>query len=270
MKQAKAPAPPDPVVTAGAQTSQNIGTAIAQQQMNNVNQVTPDGKLTYKQSGSFRYRDPNSGKTHLIPQYTATQTLSEAQQAIKAQQDAADLSLATVGNQQTQKIGDLLGEPINLDNEATESRLMELGRKRLDPALDRRRDAMASQLASQGIGHGSEAYDRAMEGLNEGENDAYNQLLLNGRAQAVQEALTERNQPINETTALMSGAQVSMPQFVGTNPAQMANTDVAGIHQQDFANRMGIYNQQQGRRDQLMGGLFGLAGSGVRAAGGFI
>ena len=44
MGKPKPPAPPDPQETAGAQTAQNIGTAITQQQLNN---VTPDEQATY-------------------------------------------------------------------------------------------------------------------------------------------------------------------------------------------------------------------------------
>ncbi|QAX31315.1 hypothetical protein [Leisingera sp. NJS204] len=67
MGKPKAPAPPDPQKVAGAQTAQNIGTAITQQQLNNVNQITPDGTLRYQKSidpsfirsGSAHGKDPN-------------------------------------------------------------------------------------------------------------------------------------------------------------------------------------------------------------------
>ena len=77
-----APKAPDPVKTAGAQTAQNIGTAIAQQAMGSVNQRTPYGSITYNQTGTQSWRDPISGKTYNIPRYTATQTLSAPQQRI--------------------------------------------------------------------------------------------------------------------------------------------------------------------------------------------
>ena len=86
----KAPKPPDPKETASAQTATNIGTAIANSYMGNVNQVTPDGSLTYSQSGTQKWTDPLNGKVYDIPTWTATQTLSQAQQAIKGQNDAAE------------------------------------------------------------------------------------------------------------------------------------------------------------------------------------
>ncbi|PII38583.1 hypothetical protein T190_18770 [Sinorhizobium meliloti CCBAU 01290] len=42
MGKQKAPSPPDPNKTASAQTATNIGTAIANQTLGNVNQVTPE------------------------------------------------------------------------------------------------------------------------------------------------------------------------------------------------------------------------------------
>lgn len=260
-KGSKAPPPPDPRVVAAAQTAQNVGTAIAQSNLNNVNQVTPYGNLTYSQTGEFQWTDPNNGQVHTIPQFTATQTLSEAQDRLRQTQEEADQQLATIGRDQAFRIGDLLGTPVDLSNEATEARLMELGRARLDPALDRRRETVENQLVQRGIMPGSTGYDREMMRLREAENDAYNQLLLTGRGQAVQEALTERNQPINETTALLSGSQVTAPSFITPNPAQIANVDRAGLEMQAYNQRLAAWQQQQQSRSGLLGGLFGAAGN---------
>ena len=56
MGKSKAPKPPDPVRTAAAQTATNIGTALAEGALNRVNQVTPDGALTYVRSGTTPWR----------------------------------------------------------------------------------------------------------------------------------------------------------------------------------------------------------------------
>ena len=45
--QARSPAPPNPVDTARASTSTNVGTSIANAFLNNTNQITPDGSLRY-------------------------------------------------------------------------------------------------------------------------------------------------------------------------------------------------------------------------------
>jgi hypothetical protein len=159
----------------------------------------------------------------------------------------------------------LLQKPFSLSNEATEARLMELGSKRLDPQLAQRREQEIARLSNQGIKLGSTAYDRGMALVDQGENDARNQLLLTGRNQAVQEALTERNQPINEIIGLASGSQVSMPQFGATPQTGVAGTDIAGITQGAHNSNMAAYGQQMGQYNSTMGGLFGLGANALMA-----
>lgn len=260
MGKSKPPAPPDPRETSAASTSTNVGTAIANAFLGNVNQVTPDGSLTYDQTGSHTWNDPYTGKSYDIPTFTATQTLSPEQQAIQDQSRGAEFNLASLANAQSGFLKDYMEKPVDLNNEATEARLMELTRTRLDPILEQRRESEATRLASQGIMLGSTAYDRAMANVNQGENDAYVQAMLQGRGQAVQEALTERNQPINEITALLSGSQVSQPNFVNANMPTIPTTDTAGIINNEYNQRLGIWQQQQAQSQGILGGLFGLGG----------
>lgn len=254
----KAPEPPDPKETSAAATGTNVATAIANTMLGNVNQVTPDGTLTYGQTGSYDWRDPFTGKKYTLPTFTATQALSDAQQAIKDQSDATSLNLAGTANEQSAFLKDYLGKPVDLNNEATEARLYDLGAKRLDPRFERERDALETRLSNQGIVKGSEAYDREMERLDQSKADAYNQLALQGRAQATQEALTERNQPINEIIGLMSGAQVNQPQFVPTGTATIPTTDNAGLINTNYSQKLAAWQQQMQSRGGILGGLFGL------------
>ena len=266
MGKPSAPKPPDPKETASAQTATNIGTAVSEAFLGNVNQVTPDGSLNYDQTGTYQYSDPHTGKVHDIPTFTATQTLSDAQQAIKDQSDAAQLNLAGIANDQSGFLQDYLNEPITLDNEAVESRLFDLGRKRLDPLFAEQGEQLRTNLSNRGIKFGSDDYDRAIETFDQRQNDAYNQLLLSGRAQGIQELMAERNQPINEITALLSGSQVSQPNFIPTNMPQIPTVDYAGLVQDNYNAQLGQYNQQVGQRQNLLGGLFGL---GAGLIGGF-
>lgn len=57
------PEPPDPKVTAAAQTGTNVSTAQANAALGNVNQVTPYGNLTYTQSGQKFINDETGGQT---------------------------------------------------------------------------------------------------------------------------------------------------------------------------------------------------------------
>lgn len=256
-----APEPPDPRETSVASTSTNVGTAIANAWLGNVNQVTPDGTLTYDQTGSYEWLDPYTNKTYDVPTFTATQTYSPEQQAINEQNRAAQLNLSTLANEQSGFLQDYMAQPFDGGAEATESRLLELGRKRLDPMIAQQDEALRSRLANQGIKAGSEAYDREMGLQNQSENDAYNQLVLNGWGQSFSQAQAERNQPINEITALLSGSQVSQPQYASANMPTIPTTDVAGLINENYNQRMAGYQQESASRNSMLGGLLGFGGS---------
>lgn len=260
----KAPEPTDPKETSAASTGTNVSTAIANAFLNNPNEITQDGTKTVDQTGSYSWTDPYTNQTYQVPRFTTTQTLSPQQQAIKDQQDRAKLGLAETGANQSEFLKDYLGKPVDLNNEATEARLMDLGRKRLDPKFADQQASLQTQLSNQGIKLGSTAYQKAMKQFGQTENDAYNQLLLNGRAQATQEALTERNQPINEITALLSGSQVSQPSWAGMNNVTIPTTDNAGIISNYDNQKMAAYQQNQAAIGGLFGGVGNLLGGGTK------
>lgn len=251
-KSAPPPAAPDPEDTARAQAQMNKETAITQYGLNATNQITPDGSLTYRQIGKW----PDG-----TPRYEATTALSGAQQGIYDTNQQTQQNIANIGRDQSARIGDLLGSPLQLGNEETEARLMELGMSRLTPQFERNQEALRTRLLNSGIREGSEAWNAEMGRMSQSENDAVNQLLLSGRAQANQEIMAERNAPINEITALMSGSQVSQPNFVGTPQTQVAGVDYAGMVQNNYNNQMQQWQQQQQNSNATMGGLFGLAGT---------
>lgn len=70
----KLPEPPDPYQTAQAQTGTNISTATANAALGNVNQITPYGSLTYKQSGQQFISDANGQTYWKGPNGELTQT----------------------------------------------------------------------------------------------------------------------------------------------------------------------------------------------------
>lgn len=218
-----APKVPDPIDTAKAQTKSNIDTAVAQTNLNQVDQSSPVGTVKYTKIGT------NADGT---PKYQATQSLSAPVQKVFDNATSA------------------AGTPVDLSNGATEARLMELGRTRLDPILAQRRQANETDLINRGIRPGSTNYGQAQDIQNQAETDAYNQLLLSGRQQSVSEALAQHNSPINDYAALSgTGQQISTPQ------TGVAGTDVAGLINSNYATQAQQYQQQQ---SDMWGGLFGL------------
>src|SRR5690242_11714841 len=115
------PPPPDPAATAKAQSLSNVNTALAQGQLNNVNQVTPYGNLTYTLAPSSVSVE---GKN--IPQYTATQTLSPTEQNLFNLGEQTKGNIAQIGVDQSQRIGNLLGTPVDLSPDAVSQRLTDL------------------------------------------------------------------------------------------------------------------------------------------------
>ena len=376
MGKPKAPKAPDPTAVGAAQTSTNIGTAIANQSLKNVNQITPDGSLTFSQTGAHTYTDPSSGESYEIPNYTATQTLSPEQQAIADQNYRSSLNLATLGADQSGRLGGLLGRPqdtsslpdrgaisdvrqTNLDRIGSgpelqteiapagditrtygtdfsqdRQRVEDALFSRINPQLQRDQEALDSRLAAQGIRLGSEAYTAAQSDHSKRVNDARFGAVLNAgqeqsrlagleanragfenaaqaqafgqnaagagftnaarqqgfdneargiqfgnqaslseanadlarfnaanaaRGQALSEDFAVRNQPINEITALASGAQIQTPNFITPQTASIPTTDVAGIQFGAFNAANQQYNQERARHDALIGGLFGSA-----------
>lgn len=255
----KAPAPTPPRETSAAATGTNISTAIANAFLTNMNESGPDGTKTFDQTGSTTVTDPYTGKTYTIPRFSVTTTLSPQQQAIKEQQDAASLNLANLGNNLSGTLGQQLTGNFKLGNEAVEGRLFDLGRQRLDPLFAQRDEDLRTRLANQGIKAGTAAYDREMGLMGQQQNDAYNNLLLQGRGQATQELLTEDNQRINQISALLNGGQVSMPNFMSPVGVQgAATTDNASIIANSDNARMGQWQANQAAMGSMIGGLGGL------------
>src|SRR5690349_20294769 len=137
MAYGSAPKAPDPQETAAAQTATNVSTAIANSWLGNINQITPDGSLNYSKTGQQFINDPNgekywvdsSGKYtttkpgnmkgyrevegYYIPTFTATQTLSPQQQAIKTNEDKAQQHLAATAREQSWKLRNLLNDTVD-------------------------------------------------------------------------------------------------------------------------------------------------------------
>jgi len=260
------PEPPDPRETSAAQTGTSISTAIANAMMGNVGRVGPGGTTQYKQSGSYQYTDPYTGQTYAVPTFDEHVTLSPEQQKTYDRTQAAEYNLADLAAQQSGFLKDYMGKPVDINNEETEARLHELGSARLDPRFAREEEGLRTQLLNRGIREGSDAWSAAMGQFGQNKNDAYNQLLLSGRAQSVQEQLAERNQPLNEISALLSGAQVEVPEFSSIPQPNIPTTDVAGLVGENYRGRLANWQQENSFMNSILGGLFSLGAAGIMAS----
>lgn len=254
----KSPKAPDPGATASAQAAANRDTAITQQLLNMVNQNTPYGNLSYSHTGEATITGEN-GQTYKVPTFTSSTTLSPTQQQILQQNEQADIGMNNIALGQINRIGSHLSTPFNYDPTAHQAWASDLYGKLNDDTNAKSRAAMETRLANQGIQVGSTAYDDAMRNVDYSQQKARNDFMLGSYDQGFNTELTKRNQPINEVTALMSGAQVTQPTFTNTPSAGVNGTDVAGLINSNFANQSGAYQAK-------LGGLFGL---GSAALGGW-
>ncbi len=389
--QGDAPTPPNPTATAAAQTGTNVSTAVANSMLNNMNQVTPGGSLTFSNTGNYGWTDPSTGQTYNIPTRTATQSLLNPTQYLQqnpdvlqaardqgidpntfaqqhydaygrfegrsggstmdafGQNEQSKLNLAQMANQQSSALKNLLGQPMNTsgapqagdpnsltgftlddtygnpndrqlrtfddgDGMALRQRTEQAMYERMAPQLERDRLRMEAQLRDQGNFAGGEAYNAQKELFNkqltdtrlgitekglaeqkaafeqaqgratfynaaqqqdftqaglraqfknqtQGQRMAMQQAKLdadnNARKQWLSEQYQQRNQPINEISALMSGSQVSQPQWAQTQSSQIPTTDYAGLVNNRFSQDMANYQQSSQNFNQIMGGIFG-------------
>lgn len=100
MGKPKPPAPPDPKETSAAQTGTNIGSTIANNIMGMVDLTTPQGSLTYNQTGTYTYNDPFTGETYTLPRFSATQALTPTQEEINWHNEHAQRYLAWAAHDQ--------------------------------------------------------------------------------------------------------------------------------------------------------------------------
>ena len=108
-----APTPPNPVATAAAQTGTNVATAVANSYLNNINQSTPTGSLTYNTGTPYSWSDPSTGQTYSIPRWSVNQSLTQPQQNIFDLGQQTQTNLANMAQNQSQSLGDFLGKPFN-------------------------------------------------------------------------------------------------------------------------------------------------------------
>lgn len=281
----RAPTPPDPTKTAQAQTDQSLTTAMANNAMGMVGQRGPDGSLTYNQTGTQTINI--GGKQYQVPTYEAVTELSDAAQQRYDTTNRVQQNMADVGEKLSGQIMDATGKPISYDNlpelagsggyqdrvKQVEDALV----ARMQPMLDKRRQDMERSLSNRGIKMGNQTWNEGFDEVNRSENDARLAAVLNSgqeqsrlagldsatRAQLLQERTSQANEPINRLMAILSGTQVNTPNYQVYTPQAMPTTDVAGITQQDFANRNSAYQTQVGSQNQMLGSLFGLGSSAI-------
>ena len=268
------PPSPDYGAAAQAQGAANLEAARAQGRINNPNVIAPTGTQTVTWDGDTP---------------TLTQTYSPQEQALYDQNSATRLALSKLGGTGAGALGEVIGKNLDLSGapqapgsaEAVRNSVINAMMSRSNKDLGDQEQNTRANLIAAGIPVTSEAFGKEMDRIDRARNDARSAAELAGGAEAqrqfgmgtdarknaIAEILAQRQTPLNEITALMSGSQVSNPFSM---PGYAQNTNVAaapvfaGAQAQGAAD-MNAYNQQVAGNNAMMSGLFGLGSAAIGA-----
>lgn len=252
----KAPKAPDPVATSQAQTAANKETSAFQQAMNNVNQTTPFGSLTYSQTG----KDPTTG----APIWSANTSLSPELKALLDKQMTSQGNIADVLTQTTGFLPTSAFDPSGLpstENIAKTAYDRQVGL--LNPEFQDSATKLGVSLSERGIPVGSEVYNNEMDRFERAKNQSLTAAAQSAdlastteQQRQLQNAMQQYNMPYDQIAKLMGvNPSVSNPAFQQTGQTGVANTDVAG----------NIWNAYQAKAAQSAAINQGIGGIGAAA-----
>ena len=238
--------------------------------------VAPDRNAFFRGSG-----DPDVG--------TVTQKLSPAEQNIYNKNVQQRTNIGDVGITGSEALKDIIGQKIDFsgapavgDGAETREKVFNASMARVNEDTANQRDQRNSELIAAGIRPGTKAYDDAQNLISRQFNDARGNAEINAgdaankqfgmdtqnRQQYISELLAQRQTPLNEINALLSGSQVNNP-FAG-NLGYQAGANVqaapifAGAQAQGQAD-LNAFNAKQAGGNSFMGGLFSLGAAGIGA-----
>jgi hypothetical protein len=128
----KAPDPPDYAAAAKEQGTANVSSAIASNYLNQANQVGPYGSLTYSYSGNNITLPDGS----VVPQTTATTTLSPEQQKLYEQQTGISTSLNDLATKGIGYVDKAVSTPVTSASVGGPGLSTGLARTQFDPTAD--------------------------------------------------------------------------------------------------------------------------------------
>lgn len=265
----------------------NVNTGVANAYLQNTNQVTPYGNLNYTKTGT-----QNVGGQE-VPQFTATQTLSPAQQGILDRTNTLQTGALDTAQNVLQNVNSSVNTPLNYngiaqvptDQTALRDRAYGALTARGTTDINRGESDARARLANQGIAPGTEAYTRSMDQFSRARNDLSQQSeigagniasqdLANGlniRNQGITERTNLRDAPLNDYSKLLGfGGGTTAPTWAQGTQAQIPATDTTSPALAQYQGQMNAWQQGQQNNNAMMGGLFGLGGSALGAGAFFL
>jgi hypothetical protein len=253
----------------------NLDTAIAQSYLNQYDQQSPYGNVTYTPTGETMQVGTGANQ-RTLNRYSQNVQLAPSQQRQLDLTNQLSENALGVGNTAFGNVASQLSSPFDPqglapltndfsgDRQRIEDSLYNRQASRLDDQFGRGQQDLETSLINKGFQQGSEGYTNAMKDFNFGKNDAYqgartsaigtageeqarmNQMNLGNRQQGFSEASYARSLPINELASLLGfSGGVQTPQFSAPPQTGVANTTIP---------------QQQGKDYSGLNALLGLGG----------
>jgi hypothetical protein len=215
--------------------------------------------------------------------WTATTTLSPAQQQLLDIQNATSIQLGGLQQKGLGYVESMINKPFGTEN------LPQIGinpsenysdaiMRRLGPQLAMEQKSFNQQMANQGIPVGSEAYANAKRQFDMTQNDRLVAAQTGGidvGLRANQQGFNQlgymRNEPINTLNAIRSGSQVTNPTFQSVpQQATTSGADILGATQAGYNAQLGASNAANAASSANTGGMYQLGGTALMAGAMFM
>jgi hypothetical protein len=230
------------IINAGGEQSRIAGLGIAQGQFANAGQER-DYAQALGRASFF-----NSGQAQDFGQGATRASLYNQGQAQDFGQQISAADLANRAQAQN------FGQAQDRANFANQAQQQQYGQNANDASFwnQAQQQDFGQSLSNANLGNQARA-----QGFNESLNSA--NFANQARQNAIGENVQNRQQPLNELAALLSGIQMQGPSFMNTPQTGVQGTDVTGPIMQN-------YQMQMQQRNAAMGGLFGLGAAALSGA----
>jgi hypothetical protein len=255
----KAPEAPDYAGAAREQGTANLNSAIATNTLGRINQITPQGTISYEDTGSYTLPDGT-----VIPRQTATTTLSPDQQKLYDQNNQIASALNDVAIGGIDYVGNTANKPFDTsslagrvntvagaqgpapefqqtitgadDYSADRDRVTQALLERMRPEMERRENSLRNTLANQGLRAGGEAFNNEYQQFNQGRNDAeIGAFLAGGQEQSRLQGMDLNAGNFKNDAIVKAIMAAQARQGMDINAGSFANTSrQQGIQEQSF------------------------------------
>jgi hypothetical protein len=217
------------------------------------------GAMQQAQNASY-----NQAASRLNPQWQNSNHDLEnqlVQQGVMQNSDAWNRAMSEQSRNQTDAYQTAQNNAVQQGN-AAEAQLYGQGLSSNQNAYMQALNNASFHNASQGQGFGQSMSNAQLNNATQGQQFAQGMQNANlqnqGRQQAISEIMQQRQEPLNELSALRTGSQVTAPNFPNIPGASANPTDIASLISQNYANQMGGYNSQMAQNNGITSGLFSL------------